>query len=232
LTGSNPNQDPLYLCSGGQHTVNSRYSELSCCGAPQCNEADCSHGAAKEPTSCFDDMQLSASCGQLSFKAAQETRSSRLREIRGSSPEPVRQLRVEFLDTKRWNVVWPVVVQRLQTSDRQIVSPPFEVAGAVFRLMLKPKEPSKGKGKLGFRHARGRGHVELKCEVGSDITVTDLRLSLTINGKRRGPMSHSFTRAQIACLPQDVEEWDFAGAVSHSSNPHTFAVRLHIESSF
>jgi len=162
----------------------------------------------------------------LSAGSAHSCSYSRSQEPWGYSSQSMHQLRVDYLGMRGWYVSWPVAVHRLQTTDKQIVSPAFEVAGAVFRLMLKPREMATGRGKSGFRHARGRGHVELKCVGGSDVTLADLHLSLTIKGKRLGPISHNFASTPVVCLPR--EEWNFAGAVDNSSTNQIFTVHLHL----
>jgi len=137
-------------------------------------------------------------------------------QVPGCSSQLVRQLRVECFGTQGWHVNWPVAVARLKSSDKQIVSPAFEAMG-------------NGKGESGFRKAKGRGHIELKCEVGSAATLPAMVFSFTINGICRGPVIHDFTGAPVACLPRETE-WNFLGAVDKSSptQNQTFTVHLDI----
>lgn len=165
----------------------------------------------------------------MSILPTKDSDDSKMQEL--CSNQPAHQLRVESQGTPGWHVSWPVAVQRLHSNDKQIVSPPFEVAGAVFRLMLKPKEIGKGKGKSGFRHARGQGHVELKCEVGSDVTLADLCFSVSINGRRSMSVTHNFARTPVGCFPRGTEDWDFAGAVNKCLVPPAFTVHLDLEPS-
>jgi len=181
----------------------------------RCTEADATGGEHRA-------LLLSLSVDALSS-------SPQLTQVPGCSSQLVRQLRVECFGTQGWHVNWPVAVARLKSSDKQIVSPAFEVMGAVFKLMLKPKAMGNGKGESGFRKAKGRGHIELKCEVGSAATLPAMVFSFTINGICRGPVIHDFTGAPVACLPRETE-WNFLGAVDKSSptQNQTFTVHLDI----
>lgn len=214
---------------------NTSPSELSSRGVSECGRADGMDGSYQGHALLAEPLQLRERYLSgakhrntlLTDGSAPRCSESKLEDVLDRPSQIARQLRVTCLDTQGWNISWPVAVQRLQTNDKQIVSQAFEVAGAVFRLMLKPREMTTGTGKSGFRLAHGHGHVELKCEVGSDLTLADLHLSLTINGKRLGPSRHNFACTPVACLPREAQEWNFARAADKSA-PQLFTVHVNL----
>lgn len=133
-------------------------------------------------------------------------------------------------------VVWPVDARRLGTKDRQLVSPRFEVpAGGIYcRLMLMPKEAGLRKGERSFLKARGRGHLQLKCEseVPESTQTLELRLAIAKSdsegwGGLLGPVEHDFGKGAVASLPQPGSgEWDLRAAVD--SETQTIAVCLEV----
>merc|ERR550525_80121 len=64
-------------------------------------------------------------------------------------------------------ITWVVDAKRLQSKDRMLVSPAFELPlgrPVPFRLMVQPKSTSGAKGGESFEKARGLGSIQLKCE--------------------------------------------------------------------
>lgn len=130
-------------------------------------------------------------------------------------------------------VQWAVPACKLKSSDKQAVSPPFELSlgsrHVLFRVILYPKVITDGKGGSCFKKARGKGYMQLKCEAELDempgdvvfyawLGEDDMKLPV------RGPMQHSFAQSAVCGLQKEREEWDFASAVSKKSM--TFIVCL------
>jgi hypothetical protein len=119
-------------------------------------------------------------------------------------------------------VDWPVDASKFKGNDRQIVSPSFEISpGVACKLMIQPNFVGERKGQGGFKKAKGKGSIHLKCEANTSIDVPNLSFSLTIgtNGSwqpTRGPVPFSFSNGSVCSLPQD-EEWDFSRAVGNTS---------------
>jgi len=218
---------PIKLSSSvSEASVISEYSEADILGSDakwaQTSHAEHRH-CAERRSSEGEHRTVS-----LSLEADQEIIDSQVKQVWGQTSHAVRQLSIQCFGTQGCCVSWPVASQRLQSSDKQIISPAFEVFEAIFKLMLKPKELGSGKGKSGFRKARGRGYVELKCEVGSAVRLPEMQFSLAIDGTCRGPFTHDFTHVPVACLPRECDEWNFADYVDTSMSPHIFTIILHI----
>jgi hypothetical protein len=138
-------------------------------------------------------------------------------------------LQVEPLDkacARPLKVRWPVEAKKLQCRDKQIVSPTFEVApGCFFKLMLKPCAVGDGRYQDGFRKARGRGSVELKCVDESSFFSPTLRFWISIgDGSLRGPVVHNFSQSTVCGLTKSEQIFDFSAAVDDKSS--TFLVTL------
>merc|ERR1712048_1490430 len=140
----------------------------------------------------------------------------------GASRQEARQIKVDRLNTEtdgtRVVVDWPVGANKFMGTDRQIVSPSFVIyPGVTCRLMIQPSFVGERKGQGGFKKAKGKGSIQLKCESNTSIDVPHLSFSLTIgtNGSwqpPRGPVNLSFANSSVCSLPRD-EEWDFRSAV-------------------
>lgn len=141
----------------------------------------------------------------------------------------IRDLQVEPLDracAHPLKVRWPVDAKKLQCRDKQIVSPTFEVApGCFFKLMLKANAVGDGRYQEGFRKARGRGSVELKCVDESSFFSPTLRFWISIgDGSLRGPVVHNFSESTVCRLTKGEQIFDFLAAVDDKSS--TFLVAL------
>jgi hypothetical protein len=118
---------------------------------------------------------------------------------------------------------WTVDARKLNSSDKQLVSPPLDVdlglgSGPVaFKIMLTASG-----GSSSFRKSRGVGCVQVKCcsELGADV-CTEVRISIGREGQDslpRGPVTHCFAASPVFTLPKKLAEWDFRAAVEQQSN--------------
>ncbi|CAE8710370.1 unnamed protein product [Polarella glacialis] len=143
-----------------------------------------------------------------------------------------------------YRIRWTVDARKLISTDREAVSPSFELsffAGpVVFKMILRPRQISSERGGACFRGSRGKGTVELRCMAESDtaekLAVT-FRLGVGSSNnsnsssnsnsmKLRGPVRHDFSEKQTSGLPPGQAEWDFRRAVDEDTQ--TFVVCLEI----
>merc|ERR1719352_352083 len=88
------------------------------------------------------------------------------------------------------HVHWAVPSKKLESQDKQIVSQKFlvEVPGqgpTPFKLVLYPKATNDGKHGAGFKKAKGKGRVVLKCEaqLPEDLANVSFRVGVGRAGK-------------------------------------------------
>jgi hypothetical protein len=114
---------------------------------------------------------------------------------------------------------WVVDARKLKGTDKQIVSPQFEVQirpGApaiVFKMTLHPKTTD-SKGGVSFKKSEGVGHVQLKCHTdeGDLEAVGDASLRFAVGSppkETKGPFEHTFYDNVIFNLPRKHADWDF-----------------------
>lgn len=136
------------------------------------------------------------------------------------------------------HVWWKVDAKKLQGCDKVAISSGFELSfkgeQMPFKVMLCPKTAAEGRG--GFRKAKGRGSVKLKCEeepsadtnavVTFQISVgavgTDGKAEMT----SRGPVTHDFAQLGVAGLKTGQDDWNFKKIVDEATG--SFVVRLDI----
>lgn len=117
---------------------------------------------------------------------------------------------------------WVVDARKLKGTDKQIVSPQFEVQirpGApaiVFKMTLHPKSTD-SKGGVSFKKSEGVGHVQLKCHTdeGDLEAVGDASLRFAVGSppkETKGPFEHTFIDNVIFNLPRKQADWDFTAA--------------------
>jgi len=143
------------------------------------------------------------------------------------TPKP--QLTCVFCTSTFAKVTWIVDCKRLQSKDRILVSPPFDLPlGKLvpFRLMVQPKE--KFKGGDNFAKARGLGSIQLKCEdtlMEEALQRTALTFRLAVGQMPwRAHVRHDFAGASAAGLPAGQQEWNFRKAADPSSQTITISL--------
>lgn len=116
---------------------------------------------------------------------------------------------------------WVVDARKLKGTDKQIVSPPFEVTLVPgmppfsFKMTLVPKTIDRGG--ASFKKAEGVGHVQMKCHTDEDelkpLDRTRIRVSVGNEAQDiRGPFGHSFYDNLVFNLPKSQADWDFGAA--------------------
>jgi len=133
---------------------------------------------------------------------------------------------------------WTVDARKLKSTDREAVSPMFELSFSKivnFKILIRPKVVSSVRGGACFKKAKGKGSVELRCldEVTAAMNpIVTFRISVgsgTDPARQeppRGPVRHDFTKKAICGLPAGQEEWDFSKAVDEATQ--TFVVCLEV----
>merc|ERR1719253_1353210 len=88
-----------------------------------------------------------------------------------SDPKPRSQVleRAESMASQRDRIRWTVDARKLKSTDREAVSPTFDVGEMKFKMVLKPKAMDSNKGGACFKKSRNKGYVELRCVTELDI---------------------------------------------------------------
>eukprot|EP00811_Abedinium_folium_P006272 NODE_15773_length_1031_cov_4.138274.p1 GENE.NODE_15773_length_1031_cov_4.138274~~NODE_15773_length_1031_cov_4.138274.p1 ORF type:complete len:249 (+),score=45.53 NODE_15773_length_1031_cov_4.138274:128-874(+) len=132
-------------------------------------------------------------------------------------------------------VHWAIDCRKLESQDKQAVSPSFVVdfpglGPKSFKLTVYPKPVSNQRRGAGFKKAKGRGMVALKCEEELHPSVPVLRFRISVgSGDKlqppRGPVAHDFSKQNCGGLPRDEEEWIFSSSVEDG----LFVVSLEVQ---
>jgi len=139
-----------------------------------------------------------------------------------------------------FRIHWAVDAKKLTSTDREAVSPAFELSFSgvpvQFKIVIRPKVTTEARGGASFKKAKGKGSVEVRClgEVDPEVTpAVTFRIWIGSGGtepvKRedaRGPVKHNFADRTICGLPEGQEEWDFSRVVDDATK--TFVVCLEI----
>lgn len=136
------------------------------------------------------------------------------------------------------HVSWQVDARKLESQDKQAVSPQFIIDLPVlgpqpFKIAIYPKITNDAKRGASFKKAKGKGKVVLKCEaqLPQDSPEIGFRVGIGRGEKMqppRGPVAHNFYEQSMRGLAKNEEEWDFHAAVDESG---TFVVSLALASS-
>jgi hypothetical protein len=133
---------------------------------------------------------------------------------------------------------WAVDSRKLRSTDREAVSPPFELSCAgqqQFKMIIKPRVVHDAKDGRSFKKAKGKGIVQLRCLTECDANIQRLvtfRISVgnPSDAKKRlpprGPVHHDFALRALCGLPEGQDEWDFNRTVDRSTR--TFVICLEI----
>jgi len=122
---------------------------------------------------------------------------------------------------------WAVDAKKFDSQDKQHVSPQFDVRFPghevqTFQLVIYPTVVNDGRRGAGFKKAKGRGRIVLKCqssELPPSFPHASFRLSIGKGAQRqpvRGPVAHDFCEQRCGGLPKRKEEWDFKSGVDTS----------------
>merc|ERR1712100_679814 len=144
-----------------------------------------------------------------------------------------------ILSTGAYQVLWTIDARRLKSTDREAVSPSFELSfgqAVPFRIVLHPRCQHDGKGGCCFKKSGGKGRVELRCLAsvqGLPSPEVTFRISVGVPGargfqRRRGPVTHNFADRPMGGLPEGQDIWDFSRPTQKPAK--TFQVSIEISS--
>lgn len=151
--------------------------------------------------------------------------------------QPVLQ-RVFSVASSLYRIRWSVDAKKLKSTDREAVSPAFELNFSVpvqFKMVIRPKVTCNARGGASFKKAKGKGSVEVRCLGEIDPSVNScVTFRISLGGGKdsgsseapRGPVRHNFAEHTICGLPEGQDEWDFSKAIDESSQ--AFVVCLEI----
>ncbi|CAJ1398020.1 unnamed protein product [Effrenium voratum] len=109
---------------------------------------------------------------------------------------------------------WRVEGRKLQTSEKQVLSPLFHVDPS-FRIMILAKQ-TRGKHQQGFAKAKGFGRIFLKCQCSELVPRLQARVTVTgANMETRGPFRHDFNES--SCCPLG-ELWDLTSLLDNNKS--------------
>jgi len=115
---------------------------------------------------------------------------------------------------------WKVDGRKLETQEKQILSPEFELTvpglpqPLPFRLMILARE-TRGKGCRGFLKAKGCGRLFIKCLAGSLPESLPPMSFRAIIGGGMEEMRHQFSEHPL-CPLQNKDDWDFLSMLGTS----------------
>jgi len=138
------------------------------------------------------------------------------------------------------HVHWAVDGRKLFNTDVRVVSSQFliDIPGEgpqPFKITLVPKLVINNKRGGGFKKAKGKGSVMLKCEAGALQSPSKLSFTLRVgNGAKlqppRGPVLNNFSEKSLCGLPEGQEEWDFRSLVDEESDLLLVHVQIDVQS--
>merc|ERR1719215_1607199 len=149
--------------------------------------------------------------------------------------EPVLQ-RALSVNSHVYRVHWTVDARKLKSSDREAVSPAFELSftrPVQFKMVIRPKTVSDQRGGASFKKAKGVGSVLVRCldQIDADMNPqVTFRIAVSTSthakGEARGPVKHNFSDKTTAGLPEELAEWPFEEFVNKELG--TFVICLEI----
>jgi hypothetical protein len=155
-----------------------------------------------------------------------------------ADPKPRAQVleRCYSIGSQSERIRWTFDSRKLKTTDREAVSPPFNVScgeeqQCQFKMVLKPKAVDTGRGGACFKKSRGKGYIILRCtsEVAAVKPTLTFRVRIMSNRREesfRGPVRNNFADRAMCGLPEGQDEWDFNKVVDKETN--TFVVVLEL----
>lgn len=135
-----------------------------------------------------------------------------------------------------YRIRWTVDARKLKGTDREAVSPGFELSFrrfVTFKMVIRPKQVHDLRGGASFKKAKGKGSVELRClekveAAAAPIVTFRIAVGSGQSGGEppRGPVTHDFSDRAICGLAETEKEWDFSKHVDQETQ--TFVVVLEI----
>jgi len=138
------------------------------------------------------------------------------------------------------HVHWAVDGRKLFSTDVRVVSSQFliDIPGEgpqPFKITLVPKLVINNKRGGGFKKAKGKGSVMLKCEAGVLQSPSTLSFTLRVgNGAKlqppRGPVLNNFSEKSLCGLPEGQDEWDFRSLVDEEADLLLVHIQIDVQS--
>jgi hypothetical protein len=124
-------------------------------------------------------------------------------------PEPLGLRQQLSTTSKVYRVHWTQPDKFLRSTNKNAVSPSFQIYGADWKLVLAADAP--GRGDASFKVSKGRCSMKLKCENMSEDTTALTIMFRFFAGDMpvRGPAMHDFKNGTaLAGLKRNDEAWD------------------------
>jgi len=124
-------------------------------------------------------------------------------------PEPLGLRQQLSTNSKVYRVHWTQPDKFLRSTNKNAVSPSFQIYGADWKLVLAADAP--GRGDASFKVSKGRCSMKLKCENMSEDTTALTIMFRFFAGDIpvRGPAMHDFKNGTaLAGLKRNDEAWD------------------------
>jgi hypothetical protein len=124
-------------------------------------------------------------------------------------PEPVGLRQQLSTNSKLYRIHWTQNDKFLRTTNKNVVSPAFQIYGADWKLVLAADAP--GKGDPSFKVSKGRCTMKLKCERMAEGTsqLTIMFRFFAGDMPVRGPAMHDFKNGTaLAGLKKKDDGWD------------------------
>merc|ERR1711920_250875 len=128
------------------------------------------------------------------------------------------------MDNGYTQVCWAVDARKLDSQDKQQVSPSFDVCfpghePQTFHLIIYPTVVNDGRRGAGFKKAKGRGKLVLKCqslELPPNFPVVAFWFSVGKGNTMLRGWCHNFIEQSCGALPKGKDQWDFKASVDDS----------------
>ncbi|CAE7926798.1 unnamed protein product [Symbiodinium necroappetens] len=144
-------------------------------------------------------------------------------------------LETTHLDENRELVKWYVDATKFDSNSERLLSPEFvlhfpgHAEPFTFRMVILATQTG-GKHGAGFKKAKGRGSIELKCSSAVPSGVDSVTALVTIGegARKQIPTEHNFSDKTCCQLPNGEEaDWDFKQSVSRDAKCLEIAVEVH-----
>lgn len=158
-------------------------------------------------------------------------------ELSSEAAPIVPGLTMETTSSGKVRVFWALPATKLDSLDKQAVSPSFDLDLAgdegkqPFKMIVHPTPKNDGRRGAGFKKSKGKGWIELKCEApresGSQGIVFRFAVGRDdVRQPTRDVVAHDFAEMGSCCgLPKGNDQWDFRAAVDEHK---TFVVILEV----
>lgn len=135
-------------------------------------------------------------------------------------------------------VHWSVDSRQLYNTTVRLVSSSFtldlpNVGTVPFKAFLHPKVVINNKRGGGFKKAKGKGSVVLKCEAEDASGCPKIHVAFRVGRAKVPPRiveEHDFTEQSCCCLPDPQQEWDFRSLVDEATGALLVSMRVEVAS--